>query len=145
MDEGHLFQNPFLQTSRKLGYVVHWMAQRRGIRCDACRSRKVSSSVSGRPVHYDATHHLYVPTVPGLLYYIGIYKSCRNLRGRVKIIARTENALVTMACFFASRRNGNLSLSSAFDQLEHHRCDILLCLPTGRLEDIEVLGLYEAF
>lgn len=61
----------------------------------------------------------------------------------MKIIARTKKALMMMTCFLAARRNGNASHCFGHVQLDHHRGGILVSLPTGVLEDVELLGFYD--
>lgn len=50
---------------------------------------------------------------------------------------------MTMVSFLEDCRHGNVSQSLCHFQLDHHRGRILVPLPTGGLEDVEVLRLYD--
>lgn len=69
--------------------------------------------------------------------------NCRDCKGRAEIIVRTESALMTKACFFVTFPIGNSSHSFEHPQIDRHRGGILVPLPTGFREAVEVFGLYE--
>lgn len=104
---------------------------------------KVFVSVPDWWPRYSAMRLLYIQTPPAFSYVTAIYKNCRDYKGRIKVIARTENALITMVCFFAACWNGNSSHSFGLIQFEHHCDGIVVPLPTGVFKDVAVLGLYE--
>lgn len=64
-------------------------------------------------------------------------------RGVVEIVPRTGNASITIDRFFAACRNCNSSSSFRHVQFDHHLGGTLVSLPTGILDDVEVLGLYD--
>lgn len=92
---------------------------------------------------YVATSLLYVPTSPVFSYCTGIYKNYRDNKGRVEIISRMENALMTIGCYLAACRNGDSLYSVSHVQFDHHRGCILVPLSTGVLEYVEALSLYD--
>lgn len=59
------------------------------------------------------------------------------------MIAQTENAVITMACFFTACRNRDTSHFFGHLQFDQHSDGIIVPLPTGVLEDVEVLRLYD--
>lgn len=69
--------------------------------------------------------------------------NCQDDKGRIEMIAGTESALMSLACFFAAFRNGNFSHSYENLQFDQHRGGILVFLPTIVLEDMEASGLYD--
>lgn len=86
---------------------------------------------------------LYVPPPLVSSYCTGTYRSRSDDKGRVQIMARTENALMKMGSIFTACRNGNASHIFSHVQFGHHYGCILVPLPAAVLEDIVVPGLYD--
>lgn len=50
---------------------------------------------------------------------------------------------MTINCFFAATRNGNVSHFFGHILFDHHPGGVLIWLPTGVLDDVEVHRLYD--
>lgn len=68
--------------------------------------------------------------------------NCLNDKGRVEMISRMENALMTMARHFETYRNGSSPHLFGYLQFDHYCSVVLAQFQLGMLEDTEVLGLY---
>lgn len=64
--------------------------------------------------------------------------NCPDDKGRVKVKASTENALMTMDCFCRACRNGSLSYVFGYLLFVYHCSSVLICLLSCRLYDVGV-------
>lgn len=91
---------------------------------------------------YDSTRLLYVPTASVFSYRTGMYMNCQDTKGLAEMSARTENTLVTRACFLAS-----CLICSSWHflvdlRLSQYFRGILVPFLTAVLKNREVFGFY---